>query len=409
MNFNPINNESSAHLLPIPPCLATHERIRSLALNLHLSTCQLTEITTWLAFAASSNQFKVASTLFSLAAHAGNCRLVRAVWPHLAPSELSNHEAVQAFHSAAVKSDSNMIATLLEIVPDLDLSDSVSVAASFGHTRAIDMLLRHARVHTDRETERALVETALWRACCTAKVAVVEFLIERHGAEASHEHMLQVISGGPRRMRRNEVELLVCSIVETMLATSPLCRSALVARGPTLLARCVEMGHKRLFRLLLGHGARAYDTRDPQLLEAAIGARDDHFLRTLIDVGVRVDDCRTVPLAKMLSTEQTLKCSKWASQSLTTAQWRQKVAALLRALRIGRIVLQRSTRGDFDRVTRWLDIDLLSAFGGEAPGVVSERELRAVSHTINMGVFFETRTEAINELIGWRALSSTTR
>jgi hypothetical protein len=188
----------------------------------------------------------MASTLFSLAAHAGNCRLVRAVWPHLAPSELSNHDAVQAFHSAAVRSDSDMIATCARDCTAHDLSDARECrGVVWSHVGAIDMLLRHARVHADRETERALVETALWRTrVAPSKVAVVEFLIVSATAPSARKcTWRQVIAGGSRRMRRNEVELLHVSIIETMLAhVGALSQRDLITHGPTLLARCIEMG-----------------------------------------------------------------------------------------------------------------------------------------------------------------------
>lgn len=390
-------------LLPTPLCLSTPELIRQLAYDRDVPERDLTLVGEWLG--AATNRFVIGANLFSLAVSAGNCRLVRAVWPHLDPEEAAK-DAEHAVHTGAVRCDAEMIGTILELAPQTDLNDAVRFAASFTHVGAIDTLLRHARSLPDRQVEKTLIEAALWRACRAVSVDIVTHLIVHLGAECSHAHLVAAISGGSCRLRRSELEVLACRIVDTMLANSELCRADLYNHGPALLARCIEQGHKRIFRMLLGHGARAYEHRTEFLIEAAIAAdtaaQNDHFLRLLHEVGARVDDCRSANLSASLTPELSAKCGLWSAQWLSTAQWRVKIAALLETLRVGRIVLQRTDRGDyFGMLTRWLDIELLTALSG---GVLSDAEVRRVSRAIDVGAFFASRKDLIEELLGWRAL-----
>lgn len=395
--------ETPLPLLPIPICLSTPDHIRSLAYNQSDNNSQLALVSDWLT--ATVNRFPIAANLFSLAVSAGNCRLVRVVWPHLNPAE-APQDAEHAVHTAALRYDAHMIGAILELAPETDMNDAVRFAASFTHVGAMDALLRHARSLPDRQVEKTLVEAAMWRACRAVSVDMVRHLILHFGAECSHVHMQATIGGGSCRLRRNELEVLASRIIETMLAHSELCRADLFNHGPSLLTRCIEAGHKRIFRLLLGHGARAYEHRTDFIFETAISAdtvaQSDHFVRLLYEVGARIDDCRSGNVSALLSPELAVKCERWSSQYLSTAQWRQKIAVLLNTLRVGRVVLQRTDRGEyFNRLTRWLDVDLLTAISG---GMLSEEEVRRVSRAIDVGAFFETRTQLIEEMLGWRAL-----
>jgi hypothetical protein len=238
----PIDNDdpiSLPPLAPIPPCLSTPENIRSLAYNRDVSDTELIAVSNWIA--ATSNRVEIASNLFSLAVNAGNCRLVKTVWPYLDPEEAAK-DAVHAIHTGAVRSDPDMIGTVLQLAPLTDLNDAARFAASFTHVGAMATLLRHARALPERQVERALVEAAIWYACRAVSVEMVTFLIREAGAECTQVHMAATIAGGSSRLRRNEVEVLACRIIETMLAHSEHCRADLITHGPSLLARCIEAG-----------------------------------------------------------------------------------------------------------------------------------------------------------------------
>lgn len=96
--------------------------------------------------------------------------------------------------------------------------------------------------------------------------------------------------------------------------------------------------------------------------------------------------------------------ARWSADTLTTRQHRQRARCALQALTCGRVMLQRSSRGNLDVLTRWLDIELLSAL---AEHVLAEHEVRVILAAISNGVFFQSKEEAVTEIVGWRAMSAT--
>jgi hypothetical protein len=301
----------------------------------------------------------------------------------------------RALYVAAMHADRLMVAEMLKVAPETDVLEAVRIAATFNHADVVDWLLCNNSSNTAKRGD--LADAALWRACSSLSPAVVSLLLRtgRFDCAPSSEHFLACIGGGSARLRRCDREVLAGRICEILIET-PCAAAALNKLGPLFLKKSAEMGHRRIFRLLLGHGARADDAA---LLECAVGLADTdvYYLTLLYEVGVR-------PAAQQqLSPSIAERLGATAKTALTANQHRRKVAAALSALTLGRIILQRGDRGALNVLTRWLDLDLLHALAAHE---LDERQLRTIMSVISNGVFFACKKEAITEILGWRALPS---